>query len=221
MISRTPFARAVTDVLRPQHFEHAGTNKAGDQTGDTRPERQRRQHERAQPDIARGGEPAQIDRENEDENQSDPEDRHGHTEQRDDHAGGVNPGAMADCRDDPQGHPDQERDGNRAPSEQDRLREGGERLLGDLALGEERPPEISPHRGEQEVPVLLGPGLVEPELLLQPRESAAEAPNSLSIISAGLPGVRCIRAKTMKETPMTTTTPWIRRWAMYASTGVP
>ena len=68
----------------------------------------------------------------------------------------------------PRGTPIRQRDGDRAASEQERLRERGERLLGDLALGEERPPEISPHRGEQEVPVLRGPGLVEPELLLQP-----------------------------------------------------
>ena len=173
------------DVVGAQHLQHLGTHQAQDQgeledrqrdgrQDDVQPAIDREQARAPPADLhrlaaAEAGQPAQPNREHQDQQNADQERRQRHTEQREGHEHLAQEVAALERRVDPHRHPDQQ--GQRGGHQ--RQLEGGGKAFAQQArhLGTQTQaqPEFTLHRIGEEMPELHDKGLVQPQIGAQGR----------------------------------------------------
>ena len=113
----------------------------------------------------RGGQPPEVDGEEQDHHQADPERGEREPEQREDLPDAVPPAVDAHGGEDAGGNPDQERQGHGGRGEHERVGQAREVELEDGRPVVEGLAEVAAHERRDEVPVLDEQGAVEAELL--------------------------------------------------------
>ena len=139
---------------------------------------QRRQQDGAQPagralderDEAAGRQPAELDREDQDQDQAEPEFRRRQADQRDRHHRLIRPAIVVDGRDRSGRDPEDDRECQRESRKRERHRQALDQRGGDRAVEQDRLPEIAAQHAPVPVGHLQRQRLVEPERDAQARD---------------------------------------------------
>ena len=88
-----PLRASRADVVLAEHLEEARPGEAGDEGRGDGAEGHGGQHEVSQVPAAGGGEPAEVEREDDDQEEAEPEARHRDAEEGEEHGAQVHPGS--------------------------------------------------------------------------------------------------------------------------------
>jgi hypothetical protein len=194
------------DVVAFQHLQHGAAGMPHQDRGDRVAEHEGRHDgggEAGAPvlegHVARRRQPAEFDREQEDQHDAEPEIRRRDAPQRE-HVGAVVPGrALLHRRDDAGGNADQERDHDRHRGELDRHRQLLRDQLEHRHLDAQRLAEVARQHALDPVDVLHRDRLIEP-VLRRICAITSGSRSSPAITSAGSPGSNCCSEKISIDT---------------------